>query len=378
MGFQDSDLLKLCKSLIIGLLTLLVVSQALSQYIIQPLTYDGTLVRTGRYSFTFDAWDTIGNDEQKTVVGIGTSITQYALSGNCIEEEINSYQSNVYNLGVPGSLPYIEMMQTTVAIQNNPSLILLEMNPINMYPLVYASDEYIEMRIKLNSLYIHSSDYGKWTELLRPQDAIHLDGVIANRYGSESTYFNEAAEDYLQRFMDRKENDGSWLQNQEHWYLSTPTPQSSRWEGYLGDPVWLPRYLDSLNITELEIYENETIPQQLQRPRYQPILEERNLNQIAIEYMVKEFSENDIPVILISYPIHPSAVSALNENQFEAHNQTLENLNSYHGVTVVNLIWENYWTSLDFYDIEHLDESGRERICAIITPKIDEVLNMAA
>ena len=91
---------------------------------------------------------------------------------------------------------------------------------------------------------------------------ICLCGVIANRYGSESTYFNEAAEDYLQLFMDRKENDGSWLQNQGHWYLSTPTPQSSRWEGYLGDPVWLPRYLDSLNITELEIYEKirKTVP----------------------------------------------------------------------------------------------------------------------
>ena len=51
MGDED---LNLTKSLIIGLLTILVVSQALSQYIIQPLTYDGTLVRTGRYSFTLD------------------------------------------------------------------------------------------------------------------------------------------------------------------------------------------------------------------------------------------------------------------------------------------------------------------------------------
>jgi len=367
MDIQKSDFGGLIKSLVFGLLTILMLSQVLSQYIIQPLTYDGTLVRTGRFSFTLDAWDTIGENEQETIVGIGTSLTQYALSGNCIEKELDSAQSSVYNLGVPGSLPYIEMMQTTVAIQNSPSLILLEVNPINLYPLEFASEDYIEMRIQLNSLYLESSGYGEWENLLRPQDVIHLDGVVTNRFGSESAYFNSALEEHLEVIITDKEK-------YPHWYLSTPSPKSEQWDEYLREPPLLPRYLDSLNDTELKVYENETIIQKLRALRYNPSAED-NLNKIAIDYMVKQFSENNIPVVLVSYPIHPNAVLALQNEQFKEHNQTLQRLGAYHGVTVLNLIWDTYWSALDFYGIEHLDVRGREKLCSAIAPVIDGILN---
>ncbi len=60
------------------------ISQTFSSYIIKPLTYDGTLVRSGRYSFSFPAWDTIENHDQESIVAIGSSLTQYAINGNCI------------------------------------------------------------------------------------------------------------------------------------------------------------------------------------------------------------------------------------------------------------------------------------------------------
>lgn len=358
---------QLIKSGLVGIFTLLVVSQALSQYIIQPMAYDGTLARTGRYSLAFDAWNTIGLNENETIVGVGTSLTQYAISGDCIEDGMRPSGPNVYNLGIPGSLPYIEMMQITTAIANEPSLVLLEVNPINLYSLEYASPEYIEMRIKLNSLFMNSKDYGDWTEILRDQDRTYLDGVVLNRYGSESTYFNPALEKHLTDiFTDQIVS--------KHWYLSTPNPNEQGWEDYLRNPVWLPRYLDSLNQSELEIYENTTIIKQLKRPRYNPPVE-MNLNKLALEYMVQELSIHEIPVLLISYPIHPSAKSNLFDNQLEPHNNTIERLSNYEGVSSLNLIWTEGWVHSDFYDIEHLDTAGREKLCSILSPKINEILN---
>lgn len=367
MEFENRSPGQLIQSIIVVLLTLLVATQALSLYIIQPMAYDGTLTRTGRYSLTFEAWDTIGINENETVVGIGTSLTQYGISGNCIEEKIEINNTSVYNLGVPGSLPYIEMMQTTTAIANNPSLILLEVNPINLFPLVYASSEYLEMRIKLNSLFMNSGDYGDWVELLREQDMTHLDGVFSNRYGSESTYFNSAINEYLTNLLTDE-------RASKHWYLSTPHPSSNEWEDYLKNPVWLPRYLDSLNQSEVEDYENATIVKELKRPRYNPTVE-MNLNKLALEYMVQEFSEHKIPVLLVSYPIHPTAKSHLIDNQFEPHNNTLEILSSYEGVSSLNMIWTDEWAHSDFYDIEHLDTSGREKLCSVLALEINQILN---
>lgn len=358
---------QLIQSILVVLFTLLVATQTLSLYIIQPMAYDGTLARTGRYSLTFEAWDTIGINENKTVVGIGTSLTQYGISGDCIEGKIEHSSTSVYNLGVPGSLPYIEMMQTTTAIANNPSLILLEVNPINLYPLVYASSEYLEMRIKLNSLFMNSGDYGDWIELLREPDVAHLDGVFSNRYGSESTYFNSALNEYLANLLDNESPS-------KHWYLSTPHPSSNEWENYLKNPVWLPRFLDSLNQSEVQDYENSTIIKELKRPRYNPA-DEMNLNKLALEYMVQELSKHKIPVLLVSYPIHPTAKSHLIDNQFEPHNNTLEMLSGYEGVSSLNLIWTDEWVHSDFYDIEHLDTSGREKLCSIFAPEINQILN---
>ena len=367
---------QLLKSIIIALISLIIISQTLSQYVIQPLTFDTTLARSGRYAFSFEAWDTIHDDDLTTVVGIGSSLTQYALSGDCIETEISSNTTHIYNLGVPGSLPYLEMMQTEKAIRSNPEMIILEVNPISLHPVSDVSLEYMEMRIKLNSLFMDSFDYGDWQELLREQDTQYLDGMISNRYGSESTYFNEAVEELIVRYLNQNQNDEEWWIKQGglfHWYSSVPNPNSEGWNDYLRNPTWLPRYIDSMNESELNLYETETIAQQLNRNRYNPILE-NNLNFAALEYMVSSFSENGIPVLLISYPLHPTAVSVLKDEQLNAHNQSLLILESYKGVKSLNYIWDDTWESEDFYDFEHLDTLGREKICHLLAARITEFI----
>jgi hypothetical protein len=127
-----------------------------------------------------------------------------------------------------------------------------------------------------------------------------------------------------------------------------------------------------MNETELILYENETIVQQMGRSRYNPIIE-NNLNIAALEYMVSSFSENEIPVLLISYPLHPTALSALKDNQLEGHNETLLHLESYDGVMSLNYIWNEGWSKDDFYDFEHLDNLGREKLCHLLGFQINEI-----
>ncbi len=361
--------------MILFFVTLIVVSQSLSLYVIQPLIFDSTLVRHGRYAITFEAWDTIENDETLSVVGIGSSLTQYGLNGSCIDSTIIDHNINVYNLGIPGAYPYTEMIQIERAVGANPDVIILELNPINLFSFTDAHniDDYIEMRFTINSLFMKHTDNGDWKELIRDNDLDYIDHSILNPYNSEKTYFNQATEQHLKSLFGSEINDGSWAKNEGLQYFTVPDPESKGWENYLKNPVLLPRYLDSFNSSELSYYENFTILEHLNRARYNPD-SEINLNKLALEYMVESFSKNNIETILISYPIYPKAVEMLNDNQLDEHNNTISNLLKYDNVKSLNLIWLDIWDNQDFYDIEHLDSHGREKLCSIISSDVYESL----
>lgn len=372
---NNLNLAGLLKSIFIGFIVLIISTQTLSTYIIQPLIFDSTLVRHGRYAIPFDAWETIEKDEQYSVVGIGSSLTQYGLNGSCIDLSIMTHDVGVYNLGIPGGYPYVEMMQTERAINSRPDVIILELNPINLFSFSDATglNDYIEMRFEINSLFLKISDFGGWEEIIRVEDLSHIDHPLSNPYNSENTYFNSAAEFHLKSLVGSEINDGSWAKNAGLQYLAVPEPHTSEWNNYLQNPPLLPRYLDTFNNTELEYYENTTIPNFLERARYNPH-SESNLNKLALEYMVKTFSNNGIKTILLSYPIYPTAVSLLSENQFDQHNNTILDLSGYDNVESLNLIWLDIWENQDFYDIEHLDVSGREKVCSIMSAKLAEMI----
>ena len=108
---------------------------------IQPLLYDASLVRTGSYAMTFDAWETIGEDQEISVVGIGSSMLQYSLNGSCVENRIGNDDVSVYNLAIPGSMPYMEMIQTEAAIRAEPDVVLLELGPNSLWDVDEFSNE---------------------------------------------------------------------------------------------------------------------------------------------------------------------------------------------------------------------------------------------
>ena len=75
----------------------------------------------------------------------------------------------------------------------------------------------------------------------------------------------------------------------------------------------------------------------MSRDRYKPNIE-NNLNFLALEYIVSTLSSNNIPIILVSYPIHPISLSSLNPNQLDQHNSTLDYLEEYDKVESHNYI----------------------------------------
>ena len=237
----------LATSIFIVIITTLILSTSLSNFIIRPLTFDGTLSKSGRYGFVFPAWDTISEDDAYSVIGIGSSLTQYGINGSCMTFDQKNEDAVAYNLGVPGSAPYLDMIQTERAINSNPGMIILEVNPISLTPVSSLSEENIHVRLTISSLFLRYDDYGGWESILEESDLELVDGVFFDRYNSESRYFASALEEMINRYQENGDQD-EWWTTHGHWYSSTPYPDSERWNDYLIEPTWLKSYFLSLEV----------------------------------------------------------------------------------------------------------------------------------
>jgi hypothetical protein len=359
-------------SLATMILSFVIVASIFSTQIIQPLLFDASIVRTGRYALTMDAWDTVEGDDAVSVVGIGSSMLQYAMNGTCIEQEMESANTFVYNLAIPGSMPYMEMIQTEAAVRASPELVLLEVGPNSLWDVDEFSNQglmdYFELRLTILSLMLESDDEGQWMDILRDSELKLLDHGIEDNFRSESIYANDALEEVLRRAILDKSSAPRSVSA-----ASVPHPSHEDWHEYLRTQNWLYSKLERMTPEERSEWEGVTIPNSLLKGVNNP---ESNgtLNHDALEYMVSRFSESGIKVILMSPPLHPLLISQLSPGQYDGHNHTLSTLSEYEGVEVLNLVWEEFWSDEDFYDHNHLDRHGRETFCVNIAPRISEIL----
>jgi len=368
-GQQSSKPASLTYSIIIAIVCSLFLSSSLSNFVIKPLAFDGTLSRSGRYGFVYEAWNTIGDDNvDLSIVAVGSSLTQYAINGSCMKSEDSTKSSNTYNLGIPGSYPYLDMVQMNRALSSKPDMVLLEVNPISLSQVSDISEINIQLRLMLASLFLHREEYIGWVEILKNEHLEYMDYYLDDRLNSENMFFGKSVEELLNRYTNNNSKD-EWWTIDPHWYLGVPNPESDSWLNYLIEPPLLSSYIAGMDQENLSVYENETIPKQMSRERYKPNIE-NNLNLLALEYMVSTLSSNDIPIILVSYPIHPISLSSLHSNQLYQHNLTLDYLGKYDKVDSRNYIWSEEWEKDDFYDFEHLDEPGRNKLCGILGPDI--------
>ena len=120
---------ELLLSCMIAIVTVLMLSSTAGPAIVKPLLLDGSLISNGRFAFVYDAYETVGDDEGPSVVGIGSSILLAAMNGTCMQEESNVANARFYNFAMPGGKPYTEMVQIPMLIEANPDVVMLEVGP---------------------------------------------------------------------------------------------------------------------------------------------------------------------------------------------------------------------------------------------------------
>ena len=373
-GNHDKEFIRLSRSesslsLVAIIFTFIITSSLFNSQIVQPMLFDASLINQGRHSITFDAWNTISEDDGISIVAIGSSMIHYSIDGICIEEEISSDENLfVYNLGAPGSMPYMEMIQTEAAISANPELILLEVGPNSLWDVEeYDLSEFFELKLTIYSLTMELGYGGEWEEILRESEKNMLDYGI-NQLSSESKFANDAVEELLTRILLNETSAPSPTS-----YASVPHPNSNGWQDYLRTPKWLFSKLELMDEKERSDWENVTVVNKIKYGVNNP-LHNGTLNHAALEYMVSRFSESGIEVVLVSPPLHPLLIAELEEGQYDGHNTTLSRLSEYDGVSIMNLIWEDFWSDDDFYDHNHLDRDGRKTFCQEVGPRISDIL----
>ena len=359
-------------SLVAIIFSFILTASLFNSQIVQPMLFDASLISQGRHSITFDAWKTISEDDGTSIVAIGSSMMHYSVDGICIEEKISSDGNLfVYNLGAPGSMPYMEMIQTEAAISAKPELILLEVGPNSLWDVEqYDLSEFFELKLAIYSLTMGLGYGGEWEEILRKSEKEMLDNGIENLFSSESKFANDAIEELLTRILVNETSAPSTTS-----YASVPPPNSDGWKEYLRTPKWLFSKLELMNQEEKSQWENVTVVDKIRYGVNNP-LHNGTLNHAALEYMVSRFSESGIEVVLLSPPLHPLLIEELEEGQYDGHNTTLSRLSEYDGVHTMNLIWEDFWSDEDFYDHNHLDRDGRKTFCQEVGPRISEILEV--
>jgi len=378
-------------SVLLGVITFLITTSLFSSQIIQPLLYYGSIEpKNGRYSLTMDAWDTIREDEARSIVGIGSSMLHYALNGTCIEEKMILDDTYVYNLAIPGSNPYVEMIQTEAAVRANPDVILIEVGPNSLWDIDEDSEwsqtvlmRYFELRLTILSIMMDEEDEGEWINILRDSELEFLERGLNEKFDAESVYADDAMEQYLRRLAisiddsiteEIDELNLGPINVKETSLAYVPNPDNDTWHEYLRTPkTWKDSKLEQMNQEERSEWENVTIVNHATRASNNP-LPNGTLNHDALHYMVSRFSESGIKVILVGVPVHPMLLEQLDPDQYTGHNETLEVLSAYDGVQIMNLVWEDYWVDDDFRDHNHLDSHGRQTFCHAVAPQIKTIL----
>ena len=78
---------ELILSIMIGAITILMMTSSLGPAIVKPLLFDASLISSGRFAFIYDGYETVSDDDAISIVGIGSSIMLSAMNGTCMEVE---------------------------------------------------------------------------------------------------------------------------------------------------------------------------------------------------------------------------------------------------------------------------------------------------
>jgi len=359
-------------SISVALIVWFLVANSLSSLLIDPLLRDGSLLKGSRYSITRDALDTISDDGKISIIGMGSSMAFKALDGKCIGDKLGD-DVLVYNLAQPSSRAYTDMLHIPRLVNSTPEIVMIGIVPNLLGNTSAASEEYVELRFKLDTMKQNSADIGGWVEIIDP---MHREWVALNeieRMKFRQEYVPASIEELLDRLVN-DEKTPSEIRTEGKRYGWVPSPDSETWSDYLQLPLFPPdRYgFDGMSVEKREEYNVTTLMKtDVPRPAHHS-----SQAHAALDYEISTLLKNDIHVIIVSPPHHPTAVTYVEDGGWDGFNETISKYSQWTGVTVFDQTWESGWEDEHFYDRNHLDDEGRIEFCHRIAPVIEQVLNV--
>ena len=358
-------------SISVALIVWFLVANSLSSLLIEPLLHDSSLLTQSRYYITRDALDTISDDGKISIVGMGSSMTFKALDGKCIGDKLGD-DVMVYNLAQPKSIAYTDMLHIPRLVNSTPEIVMIEIGP-NLLGNTSVASEYVELRFKLDTMKQNSSDIGGWVEIIDPK---HREWVALNeieRMKFRQEYVPASIEELLDRLVN-DEKTPSEIRTEGKRYGWVPSPDSETWSDYLQLPIFPPdRWgFDGMSVEEREEYNITTM---MKTGNYRPAHHSSQAH-AALDYEISTLLKNDIHVIIVSLPHHPTALTYVEDGGWGGVNETISKYSQWPGVTVFDQTWESGWEDEHFYDRNHLDDEGRIEFCHRIAPVIEQVLNV--
>ena len=357
----------LVASLVVSVIVFFFLSNSVLSIVNDSLMQDGSMLTGTRYTITKDALITIGDDNSNSVIGTGSSQMFKGLDGSCVRDLLVN-DALVYNIAQPSSRPYTDMLHIPRIIETNPEVVLVEIAPNLLLNTSKSSEEYVELRFKLDSMNQDALDIGGWIDIIDPE---HKEWVALDNYDRikfKQEYFPNAIEERLNRIF---YNETTARDTGAYGWI--PDKSSEDWKNYLQTPIFpADRYgFDGKSVEQREIY-NDT--QMIKTANYKPSYY-GSQSHLALDYQISTLLENEIKVIIVSPPYHPLSLSYVTEGKWDGLNQTLQRYGEWPGVTLFDQTWTDGWEDQHFYDRNHLDDEGRLEFCSRIAPVIDRVLN---
>jgi len=365
-GELDEDSPNFFYSLFIGFVVTLFCLSNVGQLIAEDELLNGSVV-PGRFSITYEGYKYISNDKSRSVVGIGSSIMQYAMDGKCMSALSEVEDTIFYNFGMSGGYPYVEMVQIPALIKSAPDVVMIEIGINSLWGWDsnnYSARDYHKLRFPLSSMQMTHDLTGGWYEILEQKDKEFFLNTSMQRDLQWSDYTRDAIDAKIENWV----YDIDEIEN----YNSVPKINTKEWDDYLQLPKHLSSKYDKKNESQIRQELDESMPTKVNNGVYNP-KSNGTQNHAALEYMISSLNDAGIEVVIIGIPHHPWVREYLEHGQLDGMNETYSDFSSKFNVHQMQMYWET-WNSNEFYNRNHLDSDGRERFCQQVTPFIDEVL----
>ena len=347
-------------SLIVVMITLMSFSSIIENSVIKPRLYDGSINELGRYSMTFDAYQHIESESENSIIAIGSSKMREAFDGITIGDLFdNTY--DFYNLALAGDRPYVRMLEIEALINAKPKYVILEVGP-NTFS--YLSTPVPDSTL---SRMAHLSSLGQVDLQSYPESVLNVSDydLLPNDYFSQKNHIASYSLDAIENTIDFEifDEEKPWSCGGKRANVRcVPLPQNSSFDDYLRYPIQFSNTIERIKSGammkwSIDEFYGEMLDKYINGSYHNPE-GHKNKNQVSFEYMINEFENAGISVVLVGLPYNPVLIDRLQPGQWDYYNQSINTYIEEHKFVVFDMLWDEDWEELHFNDYTHMSREG--------------------